>query len=202
MRTFAAVVVLAGCTSSNLPPGNSDLAGVDLAARDLARGGAKQPAQHRTDDSACATTPPAGDCTLTNGFGACSQDSDCTSGTHGRCTESTGGALTCFCTYDGCGGDKDCASGQVCACHGSPYTAGAGNTCMPGNCRTDADCPGSWCSPSAATNSCGGLGGYYCHIAGDQCTDDSDCPTSNGPQYCAWSPMNNRWQCAPELLCP
>jgi hypothetical protein len=189
------LLCLAACTSSTLP------AGSDLAVQDLARN-PHTPLHHRVDDSACASAPPAGNCNLMPGFAQCNMDSQCTTGKNGRCIENMGGALTCFCSYDGCGKDGDCTSGQLCVCHGSPYAGGAGNTCMSGNCRTDTDCPGSYCSPSANTQGCGGLGGYYCHTAGDQCVDDGDCPTTNGPQFCAWSSQNLRWQCAPELLCP
>lgn len=98
--------------------------------------------------------------------------------------------------------DTDCATGLTCACHGSPYTHGAGNTCVPGNCRVDADCgSGGYCSPSDAPMSCGALGGYYCHTAADQCIDDTDCPSSQGPQVCAYSTSTGRWECQMQGLC-
>jgi hypothetical protein len=176
-------------------------AGGDLGAHDLAHNG-RVPMNHRADDSACATTPPAGTCTLMPGFAQCTKDSECSTGTNGRCIETMGGALTCFCSYDTCKKDSDCTNGQLCVCHGSAYTGGAGNSCGSGNCRTDADCGGSFCSPSANSMGCGGLGGYYCHTPSDQCVDDADCPTMNGPQICAFSSKNSRWECAQQLLCP
>ncbi len=56
------------------------------------------------------------------------------------------------------------------------------NVCVHGNCRTDADCDGDYCSPSAVTLDpfCSldvpiGSVGYFCHAAADECVDDSDC---------------------------
>jgi hypothetical protein len=194
------LLLIAACSNGTLFVPN-DASVSDLAARDLAHNG-RVPMNHRSDDSACAAAPPPGTCTLMGGFAECTSDGQCTMGTNGRCIQSTSGALTCRCAYDTCSGDTACATGQVCACHGAPYTNGAGNTCLHGNCRVDSDCPGSWCSPSASTTSCGGLDGYWCHTAGDLCTNDGDCPTQNGPQLCAFSTSHQRWECAPELLCP
>jgi hypothetical protein len=96
--------------------------------------------------------------------------------------------------------DGDCGTGKLCACHGSPYTYGTGNTCTPGNCRVDADCgPGGYCSPAFNTSGCGSLGGYYCHTANDQCVNDNDCPSAN---VCTYSASAAVWQCAATVLCP
>jgi hypothetical protein len=157
------------------------------------------PTSHRPDDSQCATVPPAGDCGNVPD-GVCTGDSDCTMGTNGRCNESTGGALFCSCQYDACAADTDCPSGQLCACHGSPYTGGDGNTCVQGNCRVDSDCgAGGYCSPSAG-GGCGGLSGYYCHTTSDTCVNDDDC-SSGGPESCQWSSTDERWECTQEDLC-
>jgi hypothetical protein len=135
----------------------------------------------------------------------CSSDSNCTDGgANGRCIESGGGVLYCSCTYDTCADDAACPTGSTCACHGSPYTGSAGNTCTPGNCRVDADCGGGagYCSPSYDVNSCGSLAGYYCHTPDDQCVDDSDCTSSTmGPQVCAYSTTTARWQCHQQEFC-
>jgi hypothetical protein len=103
--------------------------------------------------------------------------------------------------------DTDCPGGQTCACHGSSYTDGHGNTCVKGNCRVDADCgAGGYCSPSSLTALCGdSLAGYYCHTAGDLCIDDSDCPASRsspGAPGCMYSTTDSRWECdqRPECL--
>jgi hypothetical protein len=77
---------------------------------------------------------------------------------------------------------------------------GAGNTCVTGNCRVDADCgPGGYCSPSSNPTGCGGLAGYYCHTLADQCIDDGDCTGSL--QVCAYSTSAGLWQCQQQVLC-
>jgi hypothetical protein len=145
---------------------------------------------------------PPGDCNITGGAGVCHSDSSCTNGTNGRCIETSGGALTCFCTYDTCANDAACPTGQTCACHGSPYTQGAGNTCTASNCRVDANCgSGGYCSPADNAGSCGSLLGYFCHTPNDQCLDDSDCPTGNGPMVCTYVMSASRWECKMQGLC-
>jgi hypothetical protein len=169
--------------------------------------GGRVPTNHRPNDAQCLTTPPPGDCSLGGGPpGECSSDSSCTDGgANGRCVESGGGAIYCSCTYDTCANDAACPSDQTCACHGSPYVGGQGNTCTQGNCRVDSDCDGGagYCSPAENTMSCGSLLGYYCHTASDQCVDDTDCGQSSqgGPQVCTYSTTTNRWQCQVEGLC-
>jgi hypothetical protein len=159
------------------------------------------PLNHRPDDSQCATVPPAGTCGIGDpGDGMCMSDSDCTMGTNGRCNESTGGALFCSCRYDACATDTDCPTGQLCACHGSAYAGGDGNTCVQGNCRVDSDCGATgYCSPSAG-GGCGGLSGYYCHTANDTCVNDSDC-NPEGAEDCQYKATDQRWECTMEDLC-
>jgi hypothetical protein len=170
---------------------------IDAGGKDAAT---EVPVNHRADDSQCAGSPPPGNCPESIPMDVCSHDTDCTTGTNGRCVESGGGALDCSCTYDTCATDNDCPKGQLCACHGSPYTESAGNTCMPGNCRVDADCGASgYCSPSEG-GGCGSLGGYYCHTPSDQCVNDSDC-SGGGLDVCEWSSTDARWECQMELLC-
>jgi hypothetical protein len=143
---------------------------------------------------------PPGDCNISGTTGACHADSACTAGAEGRCIETTGGAVTCVCTYDQCASDASCATGQTCACHGSPYTHGQGNTCVQGNCRVDSDCgPGGYCSPADNSSSCGSLLGYYCHTPGDQCIDDSDCKSSL--QVCTYVASAGNWECKQQGLC-
>jgi hypothetical protein len=106
----------------------------------------------------------------------------------------------CACTYDACAGDANCPDGGLCACHGSQYTLGLGNTCVPGNCHVDADCQGgAYCSPSADTMVCSGcaLAGYYCHTPRDLCNADCDCWTDTDPfgWFCAYSTAQSRWEC-------
>ncbi len=171
--------------------------------------GGRVPVNHRPNDDQCSTTPQKGSCNTGTDSGGpagqCSSDTQCTTGTNGRCIYSTGGALFCMCTYDSCKHDTDCtgSAGTVCACHGSPYTNGAGNTCKPGDCRVDSDCgAGGYCSPSLGTSGCGTLQGYYCHTAADTCIDDSDCNGSGGgPQACTYSTTTKHWQCTLVPLC-
>jgi hypothetical protein len=35
----------------------------------------------------------------------------------------------------------------------------------------------------------------------DQCIDDTDCSTTQGPAVCAYSTATSRWQCATEEFC-
>jgi hypothetical protein len=165
-------------------------------------GGGEIPTNHRPNDDQCATSPAPGTCNEMTGGGAmCSADTDCTAGTNGRCVESTGGALFCSCTYDTCSTDSDCMTGDLCVCHGSAYTGGEGNTCLPGNCRVDSDCGANgYCSPSEGSGDCGGISGYYCHTSSDTCVNDSDC-TQQGADVCEWSATDSRWECTMQLLC-
>lgn len=159
------------------------------------------PVNHRTDDSQCGTVPAPGTCSFGSPYFMCSMDSQCTDGgPNGRCITGSGGPAYCGCTYDTCVHDTDCATGELCVCHGSPYTNGAGNTCMPGNCRVDSDCgSGGYCSPAHGTTGCGGISGYYCHTRQDTCTNDSDC--GSGLDVCTWSDTDARWECQMQLLC-
>jgi len=113
---------------------------------------------HRASDIECTQAAPAGTCpcngtvrlprTHPNGHAQATAIAGWRM--NGRCTGSFGPA-GCGCTYDSCAGDSDCPSGQTCACHGSPYTYGLGNTCVPGKLSRGLDCrTGSYCSPSPA----------------------------------------------------
>jgi hypothetical protein len=180
---------------------NVDVMFYDVPPSDVHPDAGRVPLNHRPDDTACSAPAPPGDCTFA--FGSCATDATCTAGTNGRCIMTTGGAVTCRCTYDTCTHDTDCPTGQTCACHGTAYTNGDGNTCTMGNCRVDSDCGvGGYCSPSHAQLGCGGIAGYYCHTAGDTCIDDSDCLSGTGIQVCAYSTTLLHWACTVELLCP
>lgn len=166
-------------------------------------GSARTPVNHRPNDMQCQTTPAPGNCQFTGQGAPCTMDSQCTAGTDGRCVMLGGPVVSCQCTYDACMHDGDCATGSTCVCHGSPYVGGEGNTCVAGNCRVDADCgPSGYCSPAYDTMSCGGLLGYFCHTAGDQCVDDADCQDAGTYDYCTYSQTASRWQCGAAQLCP
>ena len=167
-------------------------------------GGAKPAAvtvNHRTSDALCAMAPLPGNCNAPGGGSDCAPDGDatCTSGTNGRCIQASTGAPLCRCTYDACMHDSDCGGGQLCVCHGSALTFGAGNTCLPGNCRVDADCGALACSPTPNPNGCGVVGGYYCHTADDDCTNDSDCAGSLAA--CVYDTDGKHWVCQAMMLC-
>jgi hypothetical protein len=99
----------------------------------------------------------------------------------------------------------DCGTVTACECR-DPATLGA-NTCVQGDCRTDADCgAGGFCSPSAVTldPSCSfgisaGSIGYFCHTPHDACIDDTDCPQSPGPQICLFDVAATHWTCRQEM---
>jgi hypothetical protein len=161
------------------------------------------PVNHRPSDAQCSTSAAPGGCAgpfPDPDDAGCASDNHCTeAGTNGRCINQGGGpAAPCFCTFDKCLVDTDCPNGQTCACHGAPYTDGHGNTCVPGNCRVDADCGAEgYCSPSSLTACGNSLAGYYCHTAADLCIDDSDC----SGEGCVYSTTNSRWECGGALVC-
>jgi hypothetical protein len=161
--------------------------------------GNSMPLQHRVSDAQCSAARAPATSTGPGPLpGGCTIDSDCTNGTNGRCAVFGGGpAADCQCSYDTCEHDTDCPSNQTCACHGAPYTDGAGNTCVQGNCRVDADC--------GLTAQCGdSLAGYYCHTARDLCVDDGDCPRAAGVvgnPTCLYSTRDARWECDQVIFC-
>ncbi|HKO91194.1 MAG TPA: hypothetical protein VJU61_08580 [Polyangiaceae bacterium] len=130
-------------------------------------------------------------CVTSNG--ECVSDADCTANDNGRCNNNR---EYWSCSYDTCYSDATCTSGGPCACEGE--SGSLGNTCLSGNCRTDADCPGSgYCSPTlGGCGNYGGVVGYYCHTAADTCLDDADCASpTQGPGYCLYAPEVGHWSC-------
>jgi hypothetical protein len=135
----------------------------------------------------------------------CSNDSQCAdAGVNGRCIQNTPGLLGCLCTSDTCADDSACPAGQTCACHGSPNDYGAGNHCLPSDCRVDADCgPCGWCSPTVSSGSCLSVVGYYCHTPKDQCVNDSDCLDAGlRSATCGYDASLGYWRCIFVLGCP
>lgn len=192
-------------SSSGSSSGGSSSSGSSSGGSSSSSGGVvRVPINHRPNDAQCSQPAPTGTCNFGgNPSFMCSRDADCDdAGPNGRCVQGNGGPAYCGCTFDSCFHDSDC-TGETCACHGSAYTYGAGNRCVPGNCHVDADCgAGGYCSPTYATTGCGSLGGYYCHTPSDQCIDDSDCNGgTSGPQACAYSTTSGRWQCVQQVLC-
>jgi hypothetical protein len=134
---------------------------------------------------------------------ACSLDSQCLSGTNGRCFPFEGIVGPGGCSYDECSTDSDCPSGTPCICRTSP-TDNSANVCAPrGNCTVDSDCgPDRYCSPS--NDACYGSSQYFCHTALDTCSNDADCPSVDGgyPNFaaCAYDQQARHWACI-QLVC-
>ena len=139
------------------------------------------------------------------------------------------------CLYDECTTDDTCPMGDVCVCSGDDATlcrssicncnpaskacvvqtrsddtvcsCGAANACMKGNCRVDSDCgTAGYCSP--AIDVCNRFFGYYCHTPADECSDESDCPTSD-QRICTpaaattgGDSTNTKWICSAASSCP
>ena len=190
-RTISCLTVLftvAACRSSSSTSGGQDV---------NTSGKASGPAvKHRAVGTTCPTTRPAVTPTKGGEFPyprGCAVDADCTKGKNGRCTLHPSRELEC--DYDQCLSDKDCGGG-VCECRGA--TDSFANVCRGGNCAIDADCKGFACSPSLG--GCGHLGGvfgYYCHTAQDQCTNDADCPGKK-EGACRFLPTAGAFKCSNE----
>lgn len=162
------------------------------------------PAIHRAAATPCDTTRPVGRALPPEApviTGECHSDAECASGMNGRCIKTVD---LFFCSYDACISDGDCtgmdggaaAHSGICACE-SAFRADNNICIFEGNCRTDADCGGEYCSPTWPFGSCtldGTISGYYCHTAADECTDDQDC-TSSGSAGCAYSTLKGHWAC-------
>ena len=151
------------------------------------------PTKHRPAAAACSTDRPTTEPSNTSGGGGsnCKQNSDCKDGRDGRCRLGRAGA---FCTYNECATDNECQAngGGVCEC-GDP------NFCTrSGDCHVDSDCGASgYCSPSLGDcGEYGGIIGYYCHRAVDECVDDADCTADGAFGYCAFDPNGAKWKCS------
>jgi hypothetical protein len=185
---------------SSIPDASTDIAdllrdatpdgpGMDAAGGD---GASRVPANHRVSGTMCPVQRGTGS---TDGLtpGDCDADTNCTTGTTGRCLPSCGppGCFASDCSYDGCFSDSDCGGRVPCACRPSA-TSSAPNSCIRGStCAVDSDCgPGGYCSPSGASEWCGAR--YHCHTTSDACLDDSDCPSGGG---CNFQGMLGHWAC-------
>jgi hypothetical protein len=106
------------------------------------------------------------------------------------------------CSTDQCMTDSDCPSGRACAC-AREFGANSDrtNSCIPSQCRIDADCGREvgLCSPGYTT--CGTFLGYYCHTAADACTTDADCCDKGAPA-CDYVPMLGHFACHSVTGCP
>jgi hypothetical protein len=161
------------------------------------------PLVHRPSAPTCPSDRPTYNCGehVTGPPVSCHLDSDCVSGSNGRCVGN--GHDGCSCSYDTCTSDAGCPSGTLCDCRDQwHYGTNGPNQCLPSNCRVDADCgPGGYCSPTFSD--CGaysGVTGWFCHTAADTCTNDSDCSGVDGglfgTPYCAYRPEVGHWACS------
>jgi hypothetical protein len=131
----------------------------------------------------------------------CGMDSDCTEGINPRCTYA---ASPCCprteCTSDECFSDDDCPSGLACDCRGRHFEEAPAmpNHCLTvGNCRVDADCPESYCSPSKVDGCMVGWAvGLFCHTADDECVDDEDCSDGGQVGACTFDSASKHWICS------
>jgi hypothetical protein len=190
----ASALLLAGaCDSdSDTTPGSV----TSSASGSGGSGALPEPARHRAEAAACTGSPPPGNTSMPGS--ACEQDGDCTAGENGRCIWPFGGENLCM--YDECVEDQDCGGASVCACRVDDSFGM--NRCFHGNCVVDADCgEGGYCSPSAVhvSPSCmegisPGSIGFFCHTAGDECTDDPDCGDPQG-FACLFQVESARWEC-------
>lgn len=166
-RDLAAALVVLSMACSGGPKtasGSGAVTGDDGAAcpspeglsTDAGRTKGEVPLVHRSSGSACPQQRASANSTAACGVAGvracesvdqCAQDSDCTAGLNGRCSESPG-LIALGCSYDECFADSDCDAGP-CVCRPSTSSS-APNLCYAGgNCTVDSDCgPGGWCSPS------------------------------------------------------
>jgi hypothetical protein len=197
LASLAACVACGGTTVDNTTTdgGDGGSNGKDSSALGDATSG-RVPKNHRATAVAC----PTGRGTENGQFGdsgvpgSCAQDSDCTSGTNGRCVPNMGGAFYLTCSYDQCATDGDCA-GTACVCR-PDATSVVANVCASSKsqCRLDSDCgAGGYCSPSESSDVfCFSPDlDYFCHTPADECIDDTDC--ANGG--CNYDPSVKHWKC-------
>jgi hypothetical protein len=162
---------------------------------------ARVPTDHRaaplpacSHSRAASPTSPDGTCATADAGicpgSQCSQDSQCLSGTNGRCLQS-GPIPGLACDYDTCFSDSDCALGSVCQCRGPSDGLNANYCTKQSNCQVDADCGvNGYCSPSQAHEWCRTF--YACHTPDDQCLNDSDCPAGT---HCDYDEAAKHWVC-------
>ena len=156
-------------------------------------GGGRIPEKHRAVAAACTGERTNPEPTGATG-GQCTKHADCTQGRNGRCVFGRGGTM---CTYDQCANDGECKAG-VCNCDSG---TGGTDVCLEtSGCKIDTDCgQGGFCSPSQGDcGNYGGVVGYFCHQANDECVDDADCntgaPGASGGS-CRFNKMVGHWRC-------
>jgi hypothetical protein len=131
----------------------------------------------------------------------CAKDSDCGPGQ--VCGASAMFDASCQC-YTVCASDAMCGADEACFCavepiqfDGSAHSAGAIDQCLPGNCRTGADCASGECGASPDVCDDGPVAGLYCRTADDECRIDADCPFGR----CEYVSSLARWACSKGAIC-
>jgi hypothetical protein len=232
LALLAAATSLCGCagkaqsTTDNAAAGNGSAGSVAVA--DAGPSPARVPASHRASGASCPRIRAAihptptdtmcdSDSSVCQELFPCTQDSDCSEGSNGRCGQSAAPFRDLVCSYDTCFSDSDCADDTPCECRTGP-TDSTNNACVTASdCQVDSDCgAGGYCSPSLVNDfcfcpspalcgpgdscspgpcSCGDScgHGYFCHTPADTCVDDSDCG-SNGT--CNFDSLAKHWTCA------
>jgi len=88
------------------------------------------------------------------------------------------------CRYPECSSDSDCGPHRACIPSGAFSYFFA--TCLPAECRIDADCTartGGSCRP-LGLGQCNRVAGFFCAYQGDVCASDVDCETIESGQRC------------------
>lgn len=120
--------------------------------------------------------PPRSKCV----YDECMTDKDCGAGTRCMCGSGKGKDRNECIRTDACLSDADCGIDKLCLC-GQGARA---NTCVPGNCRADSDCAGSYRCET------------YCRSAKDACHDNSEC---KAPEHmiaiCMYLEETHAWGC-------
>lgn len=218
-----------GAGASGVSGAGSVTAGASGVSGGSTVGAMRVPARHRASGSKCpeqraAINPTpvdplcnSAESSICKELFSCTQDSNCTEGSNGRCDSGGIGPRHLSCSYDACSSDAECAGKAPCECRAS-MSDSAANTCITqGECRVDADCGRSgYCSPSQVGGGCfcpsaalcDGTGscspgpcvcgdacghGYFCHTPTDTCLDDADCGTNSS---CNYDTIEKRWTCS------
>jgi hypothetical protein len=124
----------------------------------------------RVSAAACGSALPRATAALPLALSECVDDTDCVASAHGYCAY--GG-----CKY-GCVTDDECASDQACFC--GDFVG----TCIPANCRSDADCATNF--PCTAYRAVGFAtpDALSCQSPVDECLTDAQCSSLNPRVSC------------------
>lgn len=123
--------------------------------------------------------PPETVCT----YDQCRSNADC--GAKARCDCGVDQGRNACVPLDNCLRDAECGPDARCACGDPP--ANGPNACIPGNCRTDADCGGLSCAQ--------GNEGKFCRTPRDTCRTHEDCASPQQFRICDYHTSSKAWTC-------